>query len=91
MLKRRKLPVRDILTSFGGRAAETTYVPKEFINFSAEIIFIPRVAYIIDWAHLVAVEIRHTETIGLIRALFELAKSLGTKVDQNKLLREYTT
>ncbi|MEK7530548.1 MAG: helix-turn-helix domain-containing protein [Patescibacteria group bacterium] len=90
-LKKRGMPEKKIFESFGGRAADTTYVPKEYINFNSEIIFLPKVAYIIDWASLTAVEVRNRETVGLIRDLFALAKSFGTKTDQNKLLREFSS
>ncbi len=87
-LKRRRWPADKILSSFGGRAADTTYVPKEYINFSSEILFLPKVAYILDWANLTGIEMRSVEAVGLIRDLFALAKTFGAKVDQNKLIRE---
>lgn len=85
LLKRKGLSVRKILTAFTGRAADTTYISKEFINFDSEITILPTAAYIFHWSKCVAIEIRNKETLGLLRDLFVLAKQSGYKVDQNEL------
>lgn len=87
-LKKKGLSVRKAFDSFGGRAADTTYVPKEFLSFNSEIMILPKAAYIFNWTRLVAIEIRNKETIGLLRDLFLLAKYFGRKVDQNRLVEE---
>jgi len=87
-LKKRGLSVKKAFESFGGRAADTTYVPKEFLNSDSEIMILPKAACIFNWTRLVAIEIRNKETVGLFRDLFALAKYFGRKVDQNKMVLE---
>jgi hypothetical protein len=89
LVNRKGLPVQQILEAFGGRAADTTYVPQQFINFDSEIIILPSSAYIFHWSKGVAIEVRNQETLGLLRDLFALAKSIGHKADQNEMVREY--
>jgi hypothetical protein len=89
LVNRKGLPVEKILKAFGGRAADTTYVPQQFINFDSEIVILPSSAYILHWSKGVAIEVRNQETLGLLRDLFALAKSVGHKADQNQMVREY--
>ncbi|MBI2055144.1 MAG: hypothetical protein HYT39_03555 [Candidatus Sungbacteria bacterium] len=89
LLKKRGFPVRKIFDAFVGRAADTMYIPKEFINFDSEIVILPTTSYIFHWSKLVAIEIRNKETLGLLRDLFALAKQSGSKVNQNELVRKY--
>jgi hypothetical protein len=88
-LKKHRLPVEEIFRAFGGRAADTTYVPKQYINFDSEMIILPTSALIFHWSKLVAIEIYNQETIGLLKDLFVLAKSFGYKADQNEMVQGY--
>ena len=89
LLQKRGLSIQSILTAFVGRAADTAYIPKEFMNFDSEITILPEAAYIFHWGKLVAVEIRNKETLGLLRGLFAFTKQFGSKVDQNELAKKY--
>lgn len=89
LVSSRGLSIEKIFSAFGGRTADTAYVPKQFINFDSEITILPKTAYIFHWSKDVAVEIRNEETIGLLRDLFALAKAMGRKVDQNEMVRKY--
>lgn len=89
LLRKKGLPIQKIFEAFTGRAADTVYVPKEFINFDSEIVILPTAAYIFHWSRLIAIEIRNKETLGLLRDLFALAKQFGFKVDQNALIQKY--
>jgi hypothetical protein len=89
LVNRKGLSVKKILKAFGGRAADTMYVPRQFINFDSEIIILPSSAYIFHWSKGVAIEVRNQETLGLLRDLFALAKSIGHKADQNEMVQEY--
>lgn len=64
-----------------GRAADTTFVPKEFFNFNSELGIFPNVAYISNWGSLVSIEIRNQDTIGLLRDVFTFAKQMGKKIN----------
>lgn len=85
-LKQKAIDPKEIFHSFSGRAADTTYVPKEFLNFDSEIIIMPKVAYIVNWGRMVGVEVRNKETIGLLREIFALAKHFGRKVNLNEIV-----
>lgn len=89
LVKERGLSIEKIFKAFGGRMADTTYVSKQFINFDSEITILPRAAYIFHWSKCIAIEIRNEATIGLLRDLFTLAKSVGYKVDQNEMVQKY--
>ncbi len=89
LIRRRGLSIKKILTAFGGRSADTSYVPKNFLDFDSEITILPNVAYLFHWSKLIAIEVRNKETLGLLLDLFALAKSIGHKVDQNELVRKY--
>ncbi len=85
-IKKKGWSVEKVLRAVEGRAADTTYVPKEFLNFNSEIIVMPKVAYIVNWDRLVAIEIHNQETLGLLREIFAFAKHFGHKVNLNELV-----
>lgn len=87
LLKIKKWPASKVFAAFRERMADTTYIPKEFFNFDAEIIIMPRVAYLIHWGNFTAVEIRNQEMIGLLRDLFTFTKHFGRKINQNELIK----
>lgn len=79
---------KDILASYGDRTAVTTYVPKEYLNFSAEIVFYSNILAILNWRELTAVVIKDSQVAGIMKELFELIKLTGQRVDQNPKVRE---
>jgi DNA-binding HxlR family transcriptional regulator len=82
-LRKEKKPVKDIFKAYGGRLADTTYVPKEYLNFDSELFFYRDVVVILNWQELIAVVIKNKEIFGIMRELFNVVKNYGKKVDQN--------
>ena len=74
---------KKILKSFSDRLAVTTYVPKDILNFEAELLFYNQTLLILNWKELSAVVIKNKEIVGIMTALFNLAKLSGNRVDQN--------
>jgi hypothetical protein len=77
-----------ILKSYGERAAVTTYVPKEYLNFNSEIIFYENILAILNWKQLTAIVIKDSQMTGIMGELFRLIKLTGRRVDQNPKVRE---
>jgi hypothetical protein len=69
--------------------ASTVFVPKEWINFNAEIIIFRETVLFITWQEEVAVKITNPDMLGIVKKLFEFAQTVGRRVDQNKLVREF--
>ncbi len=82
ILKQKK-PKKEILQSYGNRLAVTTYIPKATLNFDSEIIFYGNIVLFLNWQELVAIVIKNKDIVGIMKALFELAKLSGDRVDQN--------
>ena len=85
-VRKRGWSVESMSRAVMGRAADTTYVPKDFLNFDTEILILPEVAYILNWNRLVAIETRNADTVGLLRDIFMFGKLIGKKVDLNALI-----
>lgn len=81
--------VQKLFEAFGGRMASTVFVPKEWINFNAEIIIFRETVLFITWQDEIAVKITNPDIVGIVKKLFEFAQTVGRRVDQNKLVREF--
>ena len=88
LMKKRGWKIDAMLSAVSGRSADTTYVPKEFLNFNSEIIILTDVAYIITWERMVAIEVRNKDTIGLLKDIFAFAKHVGSKVNLTELVEQ---
>ncbi|MDQ5958009.1 MAG: iclR-type protein [Patescibacteria group bacterium] len=84
ILRTENIPPAEILRTFGERLAITTYVPKGTLDFNAELIFYGNTLLILDWRELSAVVIKNKNVVGILKAMFDLAKLAGRRVDQNK-------
>lgn len=83
ILKPKKKSGQDILQSYGNRLAITTYIPSGTLNFDSEILFYGNIVLFMNWQELVAIVIKNKDMVGIMKALFELAKLSGNRVDQN--------
>ncbi len=78
--------VQEIFQSFNGRLADTTYVPKEFLDFNAEVVMMGDTVFLLNWKEEVAAEIKNQDIVGIFRKMFEAIKMYGSKVDQNPVI-----
>jgi hypothetical protein len=81
---------KTVFESFLGRAADVSFVSREYFKDSAsELLISPEVAYLTDWKNEVSIEIKNPIMLIFLRQLYELAKGYGKRVDQNVYLKNY--
>ncbi len=91
-LKMNKIDPKEViktLDAFGGRMADTTYVPREYFDFDSEFWMYRDTLVIFNWKEEVVIKIRNSDIIGIFKHLYLLAKYAGRKADQNAMIQKY--
>jgi hypothetical protein len=79
---------KKMLESFLGRAADITFVSKDYFrDAESELIILPTVAYLSDWKNEVSIEIRNPAMLHFLKELYSLAKGYGRKINQEEYIK----
>ncbi len=87
-LAAREVEPAQFLGGFVGRLADTMKLPPEFMDVSAEMYLYRETFVIINWAHEVGITITNKEISQFFKSLFEAAKYLSHKYDQNERMAQ---
>ena len=73
----RKYVDTSIEESFLALAVDIRIVPKGFLDSSTEILIFRDIVLFMDWAHLVAVEIKNPSTVRVLKAMYRMLQESG--------------
>jgi hypothetical protein len=78
---------RGWLESFAGRLAHTSFVPKEYMRYGADLYLIGNQAMIANWESELGVVIDNGDIVALLKSMHEFMHDAGNRIDNNELAK----